>query len=178
MPSHADSSILVQERKYSFSGNSRNEWQIEIWVAILSHPSTSAFTHPSPFWRPYFLSWVLVQERKLYTHILPLYWDFRNEWQIEIWVANHFKILSAYYIWTLSWTTYYITIINNPFGEKNSSTFSIALDDPSSISTKILCIFALTTIHISFPTLLLYTAFALLFTPMMREKRILIILLN
>ena len=32
------SSILVQERKYTFSWETRNEWQIEIWVpTILAH---------------------------------------------------------------------------------------------------------------------------------------------
>ena len=170
------SSVLVQERKYTLPGNSRNEWQIEIWVTtILAHNCTRPFA----FYSPYFLSSVIVQERKLYTPLYPLPGNSRNEWQIEIWVTNHFKILCAYYTWSLSWTTYYLNIHNNPFGEKNSSTSSIALDVPSSISTNVLCIFALTIIPTSFLILLLYTRYPDLSntTMMMREKRILIWLL-
>jgi hypothetical protein len=65
-------------------------------------------------------------------------------------------------------------MINNPFGEKNNFTFSIAPDDPSSILMKRLCIFALTIIHISFLILILYNGYALLLIMMTREKRILI----
>ena len=121
------------------------------------------------------------REKTIYTPLYPLPGNSRNEWQIEIWVANHFKIFYPYYIWSLSWTTYYLTMRNNPFGEKNNSTFSIALDDPSSILIKVLCIFAPTIIPTSLLTLLSYNAHTDLSnttTMMMREKRILIILLN
>ena len=69
--------------------------------------------------------------------------------------------------------------LNNTFGAKNSSTFSTAPDDPSSISTKVLCIFAHTIIPTSLLILLLYNApFALLSntttTTTTTEKRILI----
>jgi hypothetical protein len=113
--------------------------------------------------------------------IIPLSWGTRNEWQIEIWVTNHFKILSPYYTWSLSWTTYYyLTIHDNPFGEKNSSAYSIAPDDPSSILMKRLCIFAHTIIPTSF--LIHISCNALqdlsnIMTTMTREKRILIWLL-
>ena len=74
--------------------------------------------------------------------------------------------------------TYYLNMQNNLFGEKNNSTFSIALGDPSSILTLILCIFARTIIPTSFLTLLLYNAhlYPSNVTTMMmtREKRILI----
>jgi hypothetical protein len=67
---------------------------------------------------------------------------------------------------------------NNRVGEKNSSAFSIALDDPSSISTKVLCIFVHTIIPTSFLILLSYNVHPDLLnaarTMMTREKRILI----
>ena len=165
--------------KISLYWESRNEWQIEIWVtSILAHLHHTLRL----FWTLYFLSWTTTQERKLYTHtpLYPLSGKSRNEWQIEIWVANHFKILSTYYTWSLSWTTYYyLNIHNNPFGEKNNSSFSIALDDPSSILTKLLCIFAHTIIPISFLTRISYSARPDLSnaTTMTTEKRILIWLL-
>jgi hypothetical protein len=65
---------------------------------------------------------------------------------------------------------------NNPVGETNNSTSSIALDDPSSILMKRLCIFALTIIPISFLILISYNVHPDLSnaTTMTREKRILI----
>jgi hypothetical protein len=66
-------------------------------------------------------------------------------------------------------------MLNNPFGETNNSTYSIALDDPSSILMKRLCTFALTITPTSFLTLLLYNELLDLSNMMMtREKRILI----
>ena len=133
--------------------------------------------HPSLFVRHIF-SLEQQLKRENYTHtIIPLSWEPRNDWQIEIWVANHFKILCAYYTSCLSWTTYYLNIQNNPFGEKNNSTFSIALDDPSSILMKKLCIFVRTIIPTSFLILLSYNAHLDLLITMKREKRILIWLL-
>ena len=73
--------------------------------------------------------------------------------------------------------TYYLNMQNNLFGEKNNSTFSIALGDPSSILTLILCIFALTIIPTSLLTLISYNAhpdLSNVTTTMTREKRILI----
>jgi len=171
---------------------SRNEWQIEIWVTIHPpyfslilllkrenipfhlDPVRGAHSHPSSFIHPYFLSSVIVQERKLYT----LSRKSRNEWQIEIWVANHFKILYTYYTWSLSWTTYYLTMQNKPFGEKNNSIYSIALDDPSSILMKRLCIFARTIIPTSFLILILYNAHldpSNVMTMLTREKNLILI---
>ena len=109
--------------------------------------------------------------------IIPLSGGTRNEWQIEIWVTNHFKILSPYYTWCLSWTTYYLTIQNNPFGETNSSASSIAPDDPYSILMKRLCIFAHTIIPTSFLIHISCNALLDLSNIMTREKRILIWLL-
>ena len=166
---------------YSFKRENIPFLGVQKWVTnwdMSGDYTCTPLLHSSPFVRHYFLSWTTTQERKLHTPLLPLSGNSRNEWQIEIWVTNHFKILSAYYTWTLSWTTYYyLTIPNNPFGEKNNYTFSIALGDPSSISTNVLCIFALTIIPTSFPILLLYNGYALLSTTMTREKRILIWLL-
>jgi len=156
-------------------------WGVQKWVANWDMSADYTCTpspHPSPFFT---LIFSLEQQlkRENYTQtIIPLSGKSRNEWQIEIWVANHFKILSSYYTWTLSWTTYYYhTMQNNHVGETNSSTSSIALDDPSSILMKRLCIFAHTIIHISLLILLLYNGYALLFIMMTREKRILIWLL-
>ena len=166
---------------YSFKRENIPSWELQKWVTnwdMSDDYTCTHCTHPSPFWHTYFLSSVIVQERKLYTPLFSLSGNSRNEWQIEIWVTNHFKILCHYYTWTLSWTTYYLTTQNNPVGETNSSTFSIAPDDPSSISIKLLCIFALTIIPTSFLTLLLYNARTDLSNMMMtREKRILIWLL-
>jgi len=120
------------------------------------------------------------REKTIHTPLYPLSGKSRNEWQIEIWVANHFKILSSYYTWSLSWTIYYyLTMQNNPVGETNNSTSSIALDDPSSISTKVLCIFVHTIIPTSFLILISYNAHLNLSnaTTMTRKKRILIWLL-
>ena len=160
-------------------------WELQKWVTnrdMSDDYTCTPCTDPSPFGALIF-SLELQLKRENYTHALfPLSGNSRNEWQIEIWVTNHFKIFCPYYIWSLSWTTYYLTMRNNPFGEKNNSTFSIALDDPSSISTKVLCIFALTIIPTSLLILLLYNApFALLSntttTTTTTEKRILIWLL-
>ena len=146
------SSILVQERKCPFTGSPemsdklRYEWRLYLHT----------FTTPFAFWHTLFsLFSYRSREKTIHPPLYPLSGKSRNEWQIEIWVTNHFKILSTYYTWSLSWTTYYyLNIHNNPFGEKNNSSFSIALDDPSSILTKLLCIFAHTIIPISFLTLI------------------------
>ena len=156
---------------------SRNEWQIEIWVTTILAPF---HTNPSPFGA---LIFSLEQQlkRENYTHTLyPFSGNSRNEWQIEIWVTNHFKILCLYYTWSLSSTTYYLTTQNNPVGETNSSTFSIALDDPSSILMKRLCIFAPTITPTSFLIRISYNTLQDLSNMIMtttREKRILIWLL-
>jgi len=215
------------KREISPSWESRNEWQIEIWVttilaplhhtlrllaplfSLLNNNSREKTIHTPlyPFlgtpemsdklryeWRLYLHTFIASfafsaplfslfsyrsREKTIYT-IIPLPGNSRNEWQIEIWVTNHFKILSPYYTWSPSWTTCYQPTQNNPFGETNNSTSSIALDDPSSISTKLLCIFAHTTIPTSFLILLLYNAHPELSNTTMtitREKRILIWLL-
>ena len=58
-------------------------------------------------------------------------------------------ILWYYYIWTLNvcLCPCPAQTLNNTFGAKNSSTFSTAPDDPSSIWTNIHCTCALTIIH-------------------------------
>jgi hypothetical protein len=167
------SSLYSFKRENTLSWEARNEWQIEIWVPTIL----------APLHHTHRLIFSLEQQlkRENYTPApTPLYTlpgNSRNEWQIDIWVTNHFKILYPYYTWTLSWTTYYLTTQNNPDGEKNNSAFSIALDDPSSILMKRLCIFAPTIIHISFLILILCNAHPHLSTMITREKRILIWLL-
>ena len=142
--------IRSREKIYPFLGTPEMSDKLRYEWRLYLHTFIAHFA----FCPPYFLSSVIVQERKTYTPLYPLPGNSRNEWQIEIWVTNHFKILCAYYTWSLSWTTYYLNIHNNLFGEKNSSTFSIALDVPSSISTKALCTFAHIIIPISFLTLI------------------------
>ena len=155
-------------------------WEVQKWVTNrdMSDDYTCTLHHIHRILAPLIFSLEQQLKRENYTPtIIPLPGNSRNEWQIEIWVANHFKILCAYYTWSPSWTTYCHRMQNNPFGEKNNSTSSIALDDPSSILTKLLCIFAHTIIPTSFPILLLYNAHPDLSNTMKREKRILIWLL-
>ena len=72
--------------KIPLSWESRNEWQIEIWVPTILAPLHHIHRH---FVHPYFLSWVVVQERKLYTHhytpvpgTQEMSGKLRYEWQI------------------------------------------------------------------------------------------------
>jgi len=106
----ADSSILVQERKYSFPRDLRNEWQIEIWVALHDGRTDERWTHG----------------RTTADAVQTILLDY------SIWTLNVCLCPSP------------AQTLNNTFGAKNSSTFSIALDDPSSIWTNIPCTCALT----------------------------------
>jgi len=162
---------------YSFKRENIPFLGVQKWVTNRDMSESTPPPHPSPFCPPLFsLLNNNSREKTIHPHtIIPRSWDSRNEWQIEIWVTNHFKILSAYYTWTLSWTTYYLTTQNNHVGEKNNSTFSIALDDPSSISTKRLCIFAHTIIHTFFLTLILCNGYVLLSNTITREKNLILI---
>ena len=169
------SSILVQERKYPFPGTPEmsDKLRYEWWLYLHPLHTSFAFLHTL-----FSLLSCRSREKTIHTPLYTLSGNSRNEWQIEIWVANRFKILCAYYIWSLSWTIYYYHIMqNNPVGETNNSSSSIALDDPSSILMKRLCIFARTIIPTSFLILLSYNAHLDLSNMMTREKRILIWLL-
>ena len=87
------SSRLVQERKYPFPGKSRNEWQIEIWVTTILAPIAHILRL---FVRPYFLSWVVVQERKLYTH-QHHYTPFRGTQEMSDKLRYEWQIILRYY---------------------------------------------------------------------------------
>ena len=65
--------------KISLSWESRNEWQIEIWVVTILAPLHR--THRF-FDTPYFLSWTTTQERKLHTPLYP------RSWELKKWVTN------------------------------------------------------------------------------------------
>ena len=60
---------------FSFKRENTPSWELQKWVANWDMSADYTCTpspHPSPFVRPYFLSWVVVQERKLYTrHYTP-----------------------------------------------------------------------------------------------------------
>ena len=87
------SSILVQERKYPLLGTPemsdklRYEWRLYL---------DTLAPDPSPFVRPYFLSSVIVQERKLYTRYYTPFLGtpemsdkLRYQWQIILRYFTH-----------------------------------------------------------------------------------------
>ena len=72
-------------------------WEVQKWVANWDMSADYTCTpspHPSPFVRPYFLSWVVVQERKLYTrHYTP----FRGSPEMSGKLRYESQIILRYY---------------------------------------------------------------------------------
>ena len=74
-------------------------WEVQKWVTNwdMSHDYTCTnCTHPSAFCTPYFLSWVVVQERKLYTH-QHHYTPFRGSPEMSDKLRYEWQIILRYY---------------------------------------------------------------------------------